>query len=95
MDASLAISQNGIVAGDLRQNVIADNLANLTTDGFRAQMIDQSTLIGQGTRIAGVTEDHITVGAPRQTGTDTHLMIQREGFFQVQVADGIAYTVEA
>ncbi len=92
MDATFSIAQNGIVAGDQRQGVIANNLANLTTDGFRANLIDQATLVNDGTRINGITEDHKTVGAPRQTGIPEHLMIQREGFFQVQTGEGVAYT---
>ncbi|MCA8959570.1 MAG: flagellar hook-basal body complex protein [Planctomycetes bacterium] len=92
MDSSFAISQNGIYAGDIRQNTIANNLANLTTDGFRSVLVDQATLMEQGTRVNGLHEDLITVGAPRQTGQDTHFMIDGEGFFQVQAAGGIAYT---
>lgn len=92
MDNSFAIAQNGIYAGDRRQNILANNLANMTTDGFRAVMIDQANLMVPGTNVNGTTENHKEIGAPRQTGDDAHFMLDGEGFFQVQTADGLAYT---
>ena len=91
MDTSFHISQNGMRAGTIRQSVIANNLSNLTTDGFRAQLVDPATVSGPGTQVLGV-RDTQTLGSPRVTGGITDLFIAGEGFLRVTTPDGIAYT---
>lgn len=91
MDVSFHISQNGLRAGTIRQSAIANNLSNLTTDGFRAQIVDPATVSGPGTQVLGV-RDTQTLGSPRITGGKTDMFIGGEGFLRVTTPDGIAYT---
>jgi flagellar basal-body rod protein FlgG len=91
VDPSFHISQNGLHVGTIRQAVIANNLSNLTTDGFRAKLVDPATLTGPGTKILGIRDSQIQ-GSPRQTGQETDLYLAGEGFFRVQTVDGVAYT---
>ena len=91
MDASFHIARNGLHVGTIRQSVIANNLSNLTTDGFRAHLVDPATIAGPGTRVLGVRET-MQHGSPRQTGQETDLYLDGEGFFRVRTEEGIAYT---
>jgi len=91
VDLSFAIAQNGLHVGTIRQSVIANNLSNLTTDSFRAQIIDPATVTGPGTQVLGV-RDSLQLGAPRQTGTQTDLYLDGEGFFRIETPEGTAYT---
>jgi len=91
MDMSFHIARNGLQAGTLRQSVIANNLSNLTTDGFRSRMVDAGTLSSPGTQVLGIRESQ-EVGAPRATAAKTDLYIAGEGFLRVATQDGTAYT---
>ena len=91
MDLSFHIAQNGLHAGTIRQGVIANNLSNLTTDGFRARLMDPATIAAPGTQVQGV-RDSQTLGAPRVTGGETDVFIGGEGFLRVTTPDGVAYT---
>jgi flagellar basal-body rod protein FlgG len=99
--------------------VIANNLANVNTSGFkasRANFQDQLYLergqpgvenangdqrptglyVGLGVRVSGTQVD-FTQGSPVASGSETDLMIEGRGFFQVRVedelgVDGFAYT---
>ncbi len=91
MDLSFHIAQNGLHVGTIRQSVIANNLSNLTTDGFRTKLIDPSTVDGPGTKLLGI-RDSTQLGTPRQTDGETDLYLDGEGFFRVETAEGVAYT---
>jgi flagellar basal-body rod protein FlgG len=91
MDLSFAIAQNGLHVGNIRQAVIANNLSNLTTDAFRAQLVDPATVTGPGTQVLGV-RDSTQLGSPRQTSAQTDLYLAGEGFFRIETPDGTAYT---
>ncbi len=91
MDISYHIAQNGLNAGTIRQSVIANNLSNLTTDGFRSQLVESSTVRGPGTQILGI-RDSQELGALRQTSRATDFFLDGEGFFKIQTQDGTAYT---
>lgn len=91
MEITYSTSQNGLHAATLRQGTIADNLANLVTPGFKTRLVDQSTLVGPGTAIDASRQD-FTQGAPEDTGIDTDLFINGEGFFQVETDNEPAYT---
>ncbi|MFN0058903.1 MAG: flagellar hook-basal body protein [Planctomycetota bacterium] len=91
MELAFHVAQNGLHAAGFRQGLIANNLANLTTDGYKAELADQATLRGQGTRIDNTASD-LSVGSPRQTGIPQHMYIAGEGFFQVQIDGETGYT---
>ena len=101
MDLSFAIAQNGLTLGNIRQAVIANNLSNLTTDGFRAQLLDPGTVTGPGTQVLGIRDsgdfEASTNTRSEATGEVLRLMVdefwrlQRERVGQRELADAKAY----
>lgn len=115
MDPALRTAATGMAAQQTRVEVIANNLANVNTPGFkrsRAHFEDLlyqmaqgassvggpsvTTLpaiqVGRGTRLAAVQRIQ-TQGSIEQTGRPLDLAIEGEGFFQVQLPNGMtAYT---
>jgi len=53
MDPSLSIAATGMTAQQTRQDVIANNLANVNTTGFKRSKIEFEDLLYQTTRAAG------------------------------------------
>lgn len=98
-------SVSGIIAGMARTNVVADNLANLNTTGFRASQTGQASFelevllasgqtggpMGMGTYARGPVIDR-SQGALEMTGRPTDLAIEGDGLFVVATPEGIAYT---
>jgi flagellar basal-body rod protein FlgG len=96
-----------MLADQIRQDVIANNLANATTAGFKGDtavgeafpslLINQlqtgATIgkLGLGSRITEVATDG-SQGALRQTGNTYDLAIAGDGWFSVQGPNGVAYT---
>ena len=107
MERGLFIAATGMLANQLRQDVIANNLANATTAGYKGDravqqafpaMLLQQVQTGQqigslslGTRVAGVFTDS-SQGAIRNTGNAYDLAIAGDGFFSVQAKGGVRYT---
>ena len=107
MERGLFIAATGMLANQLRQDVIANNLANATTAGYKGDravqqafpaMLLQQVQTGQqigslslGTRVADVVTDG-SQGAIRNTGNAYDLAIAGDGFFSVQAATGVRYT---
>src|SRR5438876_6979386 len=115
MIRALYTSATGMTAQQLNMDVIANNLANVNTTGFKRSRADfqdllyQNTLaagtaatqgaqvptgiqVGLGTRAASV-ERVTTQGDFHQTDNPLDVVIEGEGFFQVQLPDGqIGYT---
>lgn len=116
---SLYSASTGMNALNTRLDVIANNLANVNTDGFKGSRANFQDLLYQEKRLPGVenangdlsptglyvglgvkvsgTQLDFRQGAPIETGKDTDLLIDGDGFFRVQVEDsvsetGIAYT---
>lgn len=115
---ALHSASTGLSALSTSLDVIANNLANANTDGFKSSRANFQDLlyqeraqpgienangdqrptglyVGLGTKISG-TQINFEQGPAQQTGRELDLMIEGEGFFQVQVEDdlgeGIAYT---
>ena len=79
-------------------NVIANNIANVNTTGFKAANVTfadtlsdtlgttsaGSTQIGTGVQTAGITNDFSTPGSISSTGVKSDLAIQGNGFFVVK-----------
>jgi flagellar basal-body rod protein FlgG len=91
-------------AQQLNIDVISNNLANVNTTGFKKSRVDFQDLlyqttrsatgiqIGLGTR-AAATQKIFTQGDYQETGNPLDIVIQGDGFFQVQLPDGSsAYT---
>ncbi len=88
---SLYISASGILNAVERQQVRANNVANLRTPGFRAGRPVSSETPGGGARLSGVQQNNAR-GPVELTGRPLDLA-QSDGFFQVEQQDGsLAYT---
>jgi flagellar hook protein FlgE len=87
-------------------NNIANNLANLNTDGFKDQSLNFADIVnqmqgtsgnddpiqtGSGVQTAG-TSSNFTNGTVTATGVDSNMALQGNGFFVVQNASGTDYT---
>jgi len=106
MDSGLYAACTALVSRTQALDTIANNLANASTVGFRAQHnIFSSVLASAGTApgsslsqainnygiLSGTSLD-LTQGALQKTGNDLDVAIQGSGFFVVQTANGPVYT---
>jgi flagellar basal-body rod protein FlgG len=107
MDRGLYIAASGMLAEQIRQDQIANDLANASTPGYKADRTAQRTfgdlLLSNsatgatvGTQSTAVQVDAIeTDFSPkpaRETGEPLDFAITGEGFFSVQTARGVRYT---
>ncbi len=107
MDPGLYIAASGMLAEQVRQSQLANNLSNASTPGYAPQAAEQSsfgalllsnTSTGQpigalntGVNISRVVTD--TNPTPlRQTGQPLDFGIAGAGFFAVQTPGGVEYT---
>ena len=107
MDRGLYIAASGMLAEQIRQEQIANDLANASTAGYKADRTAQSTfgdllLANSGTgavigrqstavQVASIETD-FTPAAARDTGEPLDFAITGEGFFAVQTPQGVRYT---
>jgi flagellar hook protein FlgE len=96
---------SGVVAAMTRQAVVADNIANVNTVGFKQSRTRQTDyelnimnavgpelgLLGSGTIPTGLRLD-ISQGPLQVTGVQTDLAVEGDGLFVVRTGGGIAYT---
>jgi len=107
MERGLYIAASGMVAEQMRQDQIANDLANASTPGYKADRVTQrafadlllsNTATGQaiGALTPGVAADRmVTDTSPqpvRDTGEPLDLAIIGDGWFGVQTAQGTRYT---
>ena len=107
MERGLFIAASGMLAAQIRQDVIANNLANATNAGFKADIavgraFDDMLLHGtiRGNPIGPLTEgtqiDEVVVdsrpGGLRATQNPLDLAVVGNGWFSVRTAAGVAYT---
>jgi flagellar basal-body rod protein FlgG len=107
MDRGLYIAASGMLAEQVRQDQIANDLANSATPGYKADRTTQRSfnalllassttgqIVGpQGTavEIDGVHTD-FTPQPARDTGQPLDFAVVGDGFFAVQTAQGVRYT---
>jgi len=107
MDRGLYIAASGMLAELTRQDQIANDLANASTPGYKADTSSQEAFgqlllknnatgqpigtVGLGARIATTTTD-LTPAPLAETGNDLDLGIDGQGFFAVQTPQGRRYT---
>lgn len=107
MIRGLYASASAMVADRLRQDIVANNIANATTPGFSRDCVgfesfpyvlieacDRGTLLGtitQGSRACGTYID-TRKGPAAQTGGQADVFIRGEGFFVIQDGDRTVYT---
>jgi flagellar basal-body rod protein FlgF len=107
MDRGLYIAASGMLAEQVRQDQIANDLANSATPGYKADRTTQTSfnslllansVTGQvvGAQGTAVEVDKVstdfTPQPARDTGEPLDFAIVGEGFFAVQTAKGTAYT---
>jgi flagellar basal-body rod protein FlgF len=100
MDRLIYTALSGMSASMSRERVIASNMANTQTTGFRAETLktDPVTLIGEGPQVramarASVTGADMKQGTREQTGQPLDLAMEGDAMLTVQPTDGgEAYT---
>src|SRR4051794_6705864 len=107
MERGLYIAASGMLAEMVRQDQIANDLANASTPGYRSDRATQKSFgemllantrtgapigsLGMGAEIDSVVTD-TTPGAVRETGEPLDFAIDGNGYFAVQTPQGVAYT---
>jgi flagellar basal-body rod protein FlgG len=107
MDSGLYIAAQGMLAEQVRQNQLSNDLANASTPGYKAdnstqhsfgELLLANTQTGQvvgplqtGVGISSIVTD-FTPAPLRQTGQPLDFAIAGQGFFAVQTAQGVRYT---
>jgi flagellar basal-body rod protein FlgG len=107
MDRGLYIAASGMLAEQIRQEQIANDLANASTPGYKGDRTAQSSfgelLLANSTTGAVVGRQSTAVQVDsietdfsprpaRETGEALDFAITGEGFFAVQTAQGVRYT---
>lgn len=100
MDEMIFLAMTGAKQTEYAQTINSNNLANVSTTGFRADLHSFSSVPIDGpgveTRVNAVVESYGTdfsQGPVATTGRDLDIAIQGEGFIAVQAPDGSeAYT---
>ncbi len=90
MDKLLYIAMSGAKQTMLAQNVHSNNLANVSTDGFKAELVQARSMPVYGnhfpSRVYSMTEQpsvDFSHGSPIETNRDLDLMIEGDGWFSV------------
>jgi flagellar basal-body rod protein FlgG len=107
MDRGLYIAASGMLAEQIRQDQIANDLANASTPGYKADRTTQTnfgalllrnSVTGQvvGSQGTAVEVDKVrtdfTPQTTRETGDPLDFAVVGEGFFAVQTKAGVRYT---
>ncbi len=107
MERGLYIAASGMLAEQVRQNQIANDLANASTPGYKADRSSQRSFsdmllensatgqvigpLGTGVTIARTVTD-LTPAPLRDTGEPLDFAIEGTGFFALRTAQGVRYT---
>lgn len=100
MDRLIYTALSGMQASMDRQRVIASNMANANTIGFRAELMDQRPVTVEGTplearamQVARVRKADMAPGEIKQTGRALDIALTGNALMAVQAEDGTeAYT---
>ena len=100
MDEMIYLAMTGAKQTEYAQSINSNNLANVSTTGFKADLHSFSSIPIDGpgveTRINAVVDSYGTdfsKGAVNHTGRDLDIAVRGDGFIAVQTADGTeAYT---
>jgi len=104
--SAFSIPLSGLAASSSSLGVIANNLANLNTDGYKNQSLvfgdvfnqvaqtsgnGNPIQVGAGVQVAGQTSN-FSDGTITSTGISSNMALQGNGFFVVQGNNQVAYT---
>ena len=100
MDRLIYVAMTGAKQAEFRQSTVANNLANTSTTGFRADLAAFRAIPvlggpGLATRAFAIeqgTGSDLSQGAFQQTGRELDVALMGEGWLAVQSASGEAYT---
>lgn len=98
MDAPSSVALSGQLARERQMEVLANNIANLSTTAFKGEQMVFAELLtdANGNRAAYVqdagTARDWSQGPLTQTGNPLDVALQGAGFLEVQTAQGIRYT---
>ncbi|MEO0973196.1 MAG: flagellar hook protein FlgE, partial [Pseudomonadota bacterium] len=88
---SFQIALSGINAASADLSVIANNIANSATLGFKESRIEFAELVTQGVSIAA-TNQQFNLGTIDFTGNNLDLAISGEGFFTLEDEGSLVYS---
>ncbi len=95
MDEMIYVAMTGARQTEVAQTINSNNLANVSTTAFRADLHAFSNVPidgpGIGSRVNAVVDNYdtdFTQGAIQNTGRSLDVAIQGDGFFAVQTEDG-------
>jgi flagellar basal-body rod protein FlgG len=107
MERGLYIAASGMLSEMVRQDQIANDLANGSTPGYKADRATQSSFgdillansvtgqtvgpLGMGSRIDTITTD-VTSAPARETGEPLDFAVVGDGWFGIQTPQGARYT---
>jgi flagellar basal-body rod protein FlgF len=95
MDRLVDIARTAMRGSMARQTAVANNLANVNTAGFRAEIVNASTrwlngptLQSRAEQVDQVIGADMKQGSVSQTGNPLDVALDGDGFFAVQASDG-------
>src|SRR5580692_4723363 len=107
MDLGLYIAASGMVAEQVRQDQLANDLANASTPGFKPDETPQHSFgevlmanteggaavgsVNEGVAL-GKTYTNLTPGSMQETGEPLDFAIDGNGYFAVKTPQGVRYT---
>ena len=107
MERGLYIAASGMVSEMARQDLIANDLSNASTAGYKTDRAVQGSFgdlllrntqtgqtvgpLGEGSRIERQVTD-LSAAPIKETGEDLDFAIEGDGFFSVQTPQGVRYT---
>jgi flagellar basal-body rod protein FlgF len=107
MERGLYIAASGMVSEMARQDLIANDLANASTPGYKADRAVQGSFgemllsntatgtpvgrLGLGSRIERQVTD-VSAQPIRETGESLDFAVEGDGFFAIQTPQGVRYT---
>ena len=98
MGNGIYIALSGAVAQSSALDVVANNVANASTTGFRADRLAFTKALGQAkakdqafVQVAATRSDS-SGGAIKQTGNPLDLALSGDGFFAIDTPRGVRYT---
>jgi flagellar basal-body rod protein FlgF len=98
IDNASSVALSGQLARDRQMDVLANNIANLSTTAFKGEEMVFATLVSSasGTAVRYVqdvgTARDWSQGPLTRTGNALDVALQGQGFLEVQTAQGIRYT---